>query len=306
MQAQIFDTSKSITQKIESEDLKKRGISLYIKRDDLIHPEVSGNKWRKLMYNFEQFNASKKECILTFGGAFSNHLLAVASSCKLKNIPSIGIVRGEELTPTSNQLLSKCTELGMQLHFVNRMEYMMRNDKEYLEETANEFPNSFIIPEGGANYLGIIGCQVILNELNVPIDHLFVAQGTTTTSCGILMNDKFKMLHVVPVMKGFDAIGEMNALFKKTGIDQEYVEERLGKVKVHSEFHFGGYGKYTPELINFIKSINEKWNFPLDKIYTGKAFFALMNEIQKGNLDNQSILFIHTGGLHESVNQLDQ
>lgn len=306
MQAQIFDTSKSITQKIESEDLQKRGISLFIKRDDLIHPEVSGNKWRKLLYNFEQYNVSKKECILTFGGAFSNHLLAVASACKLKNIPSIGIVRGEELTPTSNQLLSKCTELGMQLHFVSRMEYIMRNDKEYLEETASEFPNSFIIPEGGANYLGIIGCQAILNELTVPIDHVFVAQGTTTTSCGILMNDKFKILHVVPVMKGFDAIGEMNTLFKKTGIDQEYVEERLGKVKVHSEFHFGGYGKYTPQLINFIKSINEKWNLPLDKIYTGKAFFALMNEIQSGNLDNQSIVFIHTGGLHESVNQLDQ
>ena len=302
----IFDTSKSITQKIESDELHQRGISLYVKRDDLIHPEVSGNKWRKLKYNFEQFKLSKKEQILTFGGAYSNHLLAVASACQLNGIPSIAIVRGEELTEKSNDLLSKCASLGMQLHFISRMEYGMRNDKEYLEEISIDFPNSYIIPEGGANYLGIIGCQQILNEVEVSIDHVFVAQGTTTTSCGILLNSNFKKLHVVPVMKGFDSKQEMSSLYKKTGFESAIISELLEKVIFHLDHHFGGYGKYTSELIDFIKSVGEKMQLPLDKIYTGKAFFALMNEIQRGNLDNQNLLFIHTGGLHTSVNQLDQ
>lgn len=296
MQAQNFDTSKSIIQKIESEDLHKRGISLYIKRDDLIHPEVSGNKWRKLKYNFEQFKSSKKEQVLTFGGAYSNHLLAVASACKMFDIPSIGILRGEELNENSNSILSRCNELGMKLHPISRLEYGMRSDKEYLEELAIEFPNSYMIPEGGANYMGIIGCQEILNENNQSFDHVFIAQGTTTTSCGVMLSANLNKLHVIPVLKGFDSVSEMKNLLSKTGFEADVISELLEKVEVHSEYHFGGYGKFNEELIEFIIKSNENWNLPLDKIYTAKAFYGLMEELKNPIFDHSTILFVHTGG----------
>lgn len=292
-----FDTSKSILQEIVHTDFSMRGIKLFVKRDDLIHSHVSGNKWRKLKYNFQQFEQSKKERIVTFGGAFSNHLLATASACHEKSVDCIGIVRGEELTVESNHVLNECSGLGMKLHFVSRMEYEMRSDKEYLEELAIDFPNSYFIPEGGANYLGIIGCQEILNEIDQKVDEVFIAQGTSTTSCGILLNDKCEKLNVVPVLKGYHSLEEMQNLYSKVGIPNELIEELLEKVIVHSDSHFGGYGKWNDELLAFIDSCNSKYNLLLDKIYTAKAFYALMNEVKTGNSDNKNILFIHTGGL---------
>jgi len=292
-----FDTSKSILQEVIHPDFSSKGIQLFVKRDDLIHSHVSGNKWRKLNYNFQQFMQSKKDRIVTFGGAFSNHLLATACACHELSISCIGIVRGEELSPNSNRVLQECSRLGMQLHFVSRMEYEMRHDKEYLEELAIDFPNSFFIPEGGANYLGIIGCQELLNEVHFEIDQVFIAQGTTTTSCGVLMHDRCKKLHVVPVLKGFDSLEEMRNLYAKVGIPGELIDELLSKIVVHSESHFGGYGKWTDELLAFIEYCQKNYSLPLDKVYTAKAFSALMDEVNKGNLNNQKVLFIHTGGL---------
>lgn len=292
-----FDTTKSILQEIIHADFSSRGIRLFVKRDDLIHSHVSGNKWRKLKYNFQQFEQSKKERIITFGGAFSNHLLATASACHEASVDCIGIVRGEELTAESNNVLSECSRLGMKLHFVSRMEYEMRSDKEYLEELAIDFPNSYFIPEGGANYLGIIGCQEILTEVEEKVDHVFVAQGTSTTSCGILLNDSCQKLHVVPALKGYNSMEEMTNLYLRVGIPGELIDELLSKVIVHADHHFGGYGKWNDELLAFIESCELKYQLPLDKIYTSKAFAALIDEVTKGNLDNQNLLFIHTGGL---------
>jgi len=292
-----FDSSKSLLQEVVHPDFLSRGITLFIKRDDLIHHFVSGNKWRKLKYNFQQFYHSKKEQIITFGGAFSNHLLATASACNLEKIPCIGIVRGEELKKNSNDVLKKCADLGMKLHFISRMEYEMRSDKEYLEELAVDYPNSFMVPEGGANYLGIIGCQEILSEIETEIDHVFVAQGTSTTSCGLLLHNSCKKLHVVPVLKGYDSFSEMRNLFFKAGIPSELVDELLCKVVVHEDYHFGGYGKWNDELLAFIEWCGVNYQLPLDKIYTAKAFSALMDEVNKGSLDHQTVVFIHTGGL---------
>jgi len=295
-----FDTSVSVLQKIEHPSLSARHVGLFIKRDDLIHSEVSGNKWRKLKFNIAQFRISKKEHILTFGGAFSNHLLAAASACNQFNISSIGIVRGEELDENSNPVLKRCSELGMKLHFISREEYAMRSDKEYLEEVSIDFANSFIIPEGGANYFGMIGCQEILKEVDFAIDHVFVAQGTSTTSCGLLLSNQVRNLHVVPALKGYDSILEMSDLFAKTGIENDLVKQLLEKVIVHDDFHFGGYAKSTPELELFIEKMKIEMNLALDKVYTAKAFFALMKEIESGKLDNQVVVFVHTGGLFQN------
>ena len=299
-----FITSNSILQQIHHALLDEHGVELFIKRDDLIHTEVSGNKWRKLKYNFEQFRRSKKEYILTFGGAFSNHLLATASACYQNGIASIGIVRGEELNVDANHILKRCADLGMRLEFISRMEYGMRGDKEYLEELSLEFPNSFIIPEGGANYLGMIGCQEIMSEIEGDFDEVFVAQGTSTTSCGLLLSNKTKSLHVVPALKGYQSISEMTQLLSRTGVERELIDDLLLKVTVHDNAHFGGYAKADEQLLRFIKKINDEMNLPLDKVYTGKAFFALMNELESGRLDGKKIVFVHTGGLYGVVNEL--
>lgn len=292
----LFDTRKSILQEINDKELSARGITLLIKRDDLIHPEVSGNKWRKLRYIIEHFKQSRNERILTFGGAYSNHLLATASACHQLGIPAIGIVRGEELSEEANPLLKRCQELGMYLHFVTREEYAFRGMKEYHEELILEFPNTYIIPEGGANYYGMIGCQEIIGELPA-FDHIFVAQGTSTTSCGLLLGINGQQLHVVPSIKNYDSKKEMSILLSKSGIETDLTEELLNGIQVHEMYHFGGYAKVTDELTDFIDYCEKKHQLTLDKVYTAKAFYGLMQEIKKTDYNHSTIVFLHTGGL---------
>ncbi len=298
MSTTIFNTQKSILQAIEIPELVQRGIKLYVKRDDLIHNEVSGNKWRKLKYNIEQVYQGKFEGVFTFGGAFSNHLVATASACNQLGLKSIGFVRGNELTINSNDTLKRCYELGMELRFLSREEYALRNDKQYIHEIQSENLGFYPIPEGGSNYLGVIGCQEIVKEIEIPIDHLFIAQGTATTSCGVLIgkNSQTK-LHVIPVLKGFHSKETMVDILKYALLDEDYANELVEDVIVHSEYHFGGYGKYSDELIHFIKDIYSGYQLPLDFVYTGKVFYGMLEELRSGNFDNQTVVFIHTGGL---------
>lgn len=296
---ELFETSKSILQEIKLDPVTFRNIRLLVKRDDLIHSEVSGNKWRKLKYNIELVLFQKKDGILTFGGAYSNHLLATAAACQIAGLKSIGIVRGEELSITSNENLKRCAALGMELIFIAREAYDTRNEKHVQETWKEDYPFYLLVPEGGANYYGIVGCQEIWKELPEEIDHLFVAQGTTTTSCGLLvgLNEKTQ-LHVVPVLKGFDSKGEMKKQLFPFLIDEETIQEHLDRVEVHAETHFGGYGKWNQELLDFIQTCEQEYNLPLDKIYTGKAFFALMSWLEKQHFQTlQTVVFLHTGGL---------
>lgn len=294
----MFDEQRSIVQRLNSEELDKRNIRLYIKRDDLIHGVVSGNKWRKLKYNFLRAKELKNEGVLTFGGAFSNHLIATAAAAEVAGLRSIGIVRGDELTPQSNNTLMACSSYGMELVFVSREEYMLRYEREYHEELIERFPNHLIVPEGGANYYGMIGCQEILKGLEMEPDHIVVAQGTTTTSLGVLMvlSDRQK-LDVIPALKGFDSKQEMKRLLMRSGFDSEYIDEVLDKVRVLGDYHFGGYAKASEELINFIREVYWNFNLKTDPVYTGKAFYAMFDRMRSGDYDNSTVLFIHTGGL---------
>ena len=294
----LYSTENSILQEIILDNLIERNIQLFIKRDDLIDPFVSGNKWRKLKFNVEQTLSQKKEGILTFGGAFSNHLVASAAACKQAGIKSVGIVRGDELKSDSNETLRKCVDFGMQLEFVSRSKYDLRYDRIYKEELNIQFPNFYQVPEGGANFYGMMGCQEILSEIPIDYDSIFVAQGTTTTSCGLLlgMNEE-SSLHVVPVLKNYDSNTEMRQLLNYSIFDEELTDELINRVIIHSDSHFGGYAKYTKELLTFIQDFYAKTQVPLDPIYTGKVMFTIFEEIEKGNLDNQKIVFIHTGGI---------
>lgn|SRR3989338_2514134 len=293
-----MQTSNSIVQELHDPDWEAKNIRVFFKRDDLIHPLVSGNKWRKLKYHLELCAARKNTGILTFGGAYSNHLLACAAVCQEKGLSAVGIVRGDELNPNSNPTLRDCAELGMHLRFVARDEYELRHDRMYQEEWLAEFPNHLLVEEGGAGYYGMIGCQEIVGEIEVHFDQVWLAMGTGTTSCGVLLGLQEKQtLHAVPVLKGFDALATMTTMFGKTGLEKEWIHDQLKKAQVHPEFHFGGYGKYTEELLTFVRSFYFKHHIPLDPVYTGKAVFALCDELKKSSCTNTSVLFIHTGGI---------
>ena len=288
----------SVLQQILIPELLDRGISLYIKRDDLIHPVISGNKWRKLNYNIQQAIHSKYIGVFTFGGAFSNHLVATAAVCQLSGLQSIGFVRGDELNTTSNETLKQCADYGMKLIFLSREMYALHNDKQFIDELKLDHPGFYAVPEGGANFYGIVGCQEIWKEIDLKVDHAFVAQGTTTTSCGLLLGKpENTSLHVIPVLKGFDAKKEMTNRIKWFLFDEEIATELVEQVHVHNQFHCEGYAKYDKDLLQFIVDFYRKTGIPLDPIYTGKAMRGMLEIISDPLFDNQTILFFHTGGI---------
>lgn len=298
MQASELYKVPSPVQAFHLDWMKERNLSLTIKRDDLIHDAVSGNKWRKLKFNILQVKHLGKTGILTFGGAYSNHLLATAHACYSFGLESMAIVRGDELNEKSNDILSQCSKWGMQFRFVSREEYHLKDDFEYKNELKDEFRSHYIIPEGGKSYLGIIGCQEIVSELQNEFDEIWVAQGTCTTSIGLALSCNVNQtIQAVPILKGFDVSMEISDIMKFAGFDPESVGQVLSRLNIHAEYHFGGYGKTTEELLNFILKMKEEHDLGLDPIYTGKAFFALQDYYKNSDIENRKIVFLHTGGL---------
>lgn len=294
---EFIQKERSIEQAFRLPTFGLEHIELFVKRDDLLHPIISGNKWRKLKYNVQQAIQTKHIGIFTFGGAFSNHLVATAAACKKVGLKSIGFVRGEELNETSNETLKKCSELGMKLIFLSREMYFMRDDKEFIDELRIEHPGYFPVPEGGANYYGIIGCQEIWQELSTTYDHVFVACGTGTTAAGLILGKPAQtQLHIIPVLKGFETEKTIRNLVKWSVFDEEMTDELLQGVHFHEEYHFGGYAKLNPELLEFQEKVRNH-NLPLDQVYTAKAFYALTDMCKQKVFSGKKILFIHTGGL---------
>lgn len=294
----FIDAHKSELQCLDNQTWLEHDIQVFVKRDDLLHPEISGNKWRKLKYNIQQAIHLHSEGVFTFGGAYSNHLVATAAAAIEFGLKSIGFVRGEELNSNSNETLKRCAELGMDLQFLSREMYALHDDKMFVDELRLENPCFYPVPEGGGNYYGIIGCQEIWKEIPKDTDHVFLAQGTAATSCGVLLGmPENCQLHVVPALKGFDSIETMRSLFYGFFLEEEELDELLQKVTVHADFHFGGYAKYTPELLKFIQDTYKKYGLPLDPVYTAKAFFAMNEELKKPVYHGKKIVFLHTGGL---------
>jgi|TARA_R110000737_G_scaffold164641_2_gene192326 1-aminocyclopropane-1-carboxylate deaminase len=286
---------------------KERNLKFFIKRDDLIHSAVSGNKWRKLKYNILQAQHLKKDGIITFGGAYSNHILATAHACKSLGLKSIAFIRGEELNSSSNSILKQCSDWGMELIFISREEYRMKDDWDYLNELKSEYSSYFIVSEGGKNFFGIVGCQEIIKEIEQPFNDIWTAIGTATTSIGLAMSvQEHQIVHAVPVLAGFDSRAEIEKILKSQGLGEETNEDVFSTMEFHPDFSFGGYGKTTPELIEFIQEIKESINLELDPVYTAKAFFAMVHHYQNNNDSNKSIVFLHTGGLIAGQGLLNQ
>lgn len=274
-----------------------KDLELFVKRDDLIHKYISGNKIRKLNQNIFSFYKNKCKKLVTFGGAFSNHLLATAALCNELSIDCVGIVRGEELNVNSNGILKKCSSLGMQLNFVSRTNFSEQKKMSGL--LVNDGIPTWFVPEGGANLEGIEGCKEIVAENEEIFDYYVVAQGTTTTSIGIaLALPPSAKIIVVPVLKGFDSKSEMKSLLNNVDL-WNIIKD---KIIVLDDFHFGGYAKSTNELSEFISEINQLNEMQIEEVYTGKALYALKNYLEKNTVKNKKVLFIHTGGIFTDKN----
>lgn len=273
-------------QKIE---IKNPNLELFIKREDLIHPLISGNKFRKLKYNLLQAKEENQTTLLTFGGAFSNHILAVSCAGFEHNFKTIGIVRGEELVDKINEnpTLKKAQELGMQFKFVSREWYRTKNENESIEQLKNEFGNFYLLPEGGTNELAIKGCEEILTNEDEIFTHICCSIGTGGTISGII-NSSFSGQQVIgfPSLKGDFISKEISNFVHKANWN------------IISDYHFGGYGKISDELIRFINDFYSQHKIPLDPIYTGKMMFGIDDLIKNNYFPKGSkILAIHTGGL---------
>lgn len=299
MEATKLFNLPSPLQRLDYALFNSKNVTVYVKRDDLIHPEISGNKWRKLKLNFEKYKQGGYDAILTFGGAYSNHIAATAALGKLFDIPCIGIIRGEELTANSNETLKAATVNGMQLFFVTREEYSWRYEDDYKHQLRNKFGHILIVEEGGANFYGMMGCTEIISEIDIQPDFYFVSAGTGTTTAGLLMAENKAKIIVVPALSNGDFLRkDILDLLTYGGLTDEDLIEKDEQLSLLTEFSFGGYGKVTAELIAFMNTFYKATQLPLDQIYTAKLFYALCRLIETGEIPSGStVITIHTGGL---------
>lgn len=270
---------------------------IFLKPEYAIHPTVSGNKIRKLKYNLDKFKKENYEGVLTFGGAFSNHIAATAAAGNTLGIPTIGVIRGMEVSTKigSNQTLSYAQKCGMKLEFISRTEYKLKTEKSYLASLESKYPNYYIIPEGGTNHLAVKGCEEILTDEDRQFDVICCAVGTGGTLSGII-NSSLPHQKIIgfPALKGAFLKQDICKFAKQSNWD------------LCQDYHFGGYAKVHLNLIEFINRFKREFKIPLDPIYTGKMLFGVFDMMDKGMFSkSQKVLAIHTGGLQgiEGMNQ---
>lgn len=286
----LFDQEKDVpTQQI---DLSIWGIEkneLFIRREDLLHPQVSGNKFRKLKYNLLKAEEEAKNTLLTFGGAYSNHISAVAAVANQEGFKSIGIIRGEELSSkiSENPTLSYAQECGMQLCFISRSEYRKKDEPEFLNNLQKEFGDFYMLPEGGTNTLAVKGCEEILRKKDSEYDYICAAVGTGGTLSG-LVKASFPHQEVL----GFSAL---KGTFQSDKVRHHTTKNNY---KIIDYYCFGGYGKIDYELVRFINEFKQHTGIPIDPVYTGKMMFGIFDLLKNGYFrENSRIFAIHSGGL---------
>ncbi len=262
---------------------------LFVKPEYLIHPFISGNKYRKLKYNLQKAKALNKNTLLTFGGAYSNHIAATAYAGKSYGFNTIGIIRGEELKDKveSNPTLKFSKSCGMQFKFVTREAYRSKLENDFIENLKLEFGDFYLVPEGGTNQLAIKGCEEILNDSDRDFDFICCSVGTGGTISGLINSSQsHQKILGFPALKGDFIREDIRKFAKKENWD------------LITDYHFGGYGKIKPELITFINDFKRKYNIPLDPVYTGKMMYGIFDLIEKQFFPEEAkILAIHTGGL---------
>lgn len=282
--------------------LEEKKIELFIKREDLIHPYISGNKFRKLKYNLDEAIKLKKKSLLTFGGAFSNHIVATAVAGELAGLKTFAVIRGEELglnlakTLEENPTLRRAHESGMKFHFVSREVYRQKTSFGFIEKMKNKWGDFYLIPEGGTNIFGVQGCEEILSAEDKKFNIICCAVGTGGTIAGLINGSRRNQKLIgFPALKG----NFLSEEIKKYATNSK-------KWRLQKDYTFGGYAKHTDELIGFINDFNKQTGILLDPVYTGKMMFGILDLIKKDYFEeNTKIVAIHTGGIQgiDGVNQ---
>ena len=286
-------------QQVKLDFLEEKNIQLYVLREDLIHPTISGNKWRKLLYNLQEAKNLGKQQLLTFGGAFSNHIAATAAAGKQFGFKTIGIIRGEEHLPL-NPTLQLAYENGMQFHYVDRTFYREKKyDVLFLETLKEQYGDFYLVPEGGSNAFAVKGCTEIIKNINIDYDIICCACGTGGTIAGIIASvDETKQVIGFPALKGGEFLKNDIQQLLADYQQQFSVEINHPNWSLNTDYHFGGYAKITPELIDFVNDFYQNHSIPLDLIYTGRMLFGIYEMAKMSAFFNgKKIVAIHTGGL---------
>lgn len=291
-------TAPTPLQRLDDVRLERAGVNLWIKRDDLIHPGIPGNKWRKLKHNLETARAQGADTLLTFGGAFSNHIFATANAGAVFGFRTIGLIRGERHEPL-NPVLQHATDCGMELHYISRDEYRLKGTVDFQQGLARFGDHVHVLPEGGSNSLAVRGCAEIVAEVNMPFDVICCAVGTGGTLAGLIAG--LSTSHRgsasalgVSTLKGGDFLCEdVRDLLIRADVDGSSVAW-----DIELTHHFGGFAKVKRPLIDFVNDFNQRHDFELDPIYTGKMMFALFDLIENGHWPaGSTIIAVHTGGV---------
>jgi len=280
---------------IPSKEAKNAGVRLLVKSEYLNHPFVSGNKWWKLKYNLEEARKSGNRTLLTFGGAYSNHIYATAAAAKELGLKSIGVIRGEKVLPL-NSTLTFAGECGMQMHFVSREEYRKKLERSFVESLREKFGDFYLIPEGGSNTLAVKGCAEFAREKlsSTEFDYLCLPVGTGGTMAGIIagLEGKKNIIGFSVLKNGSFLIDEVRKL------QWEYSARDYPNWTLQTDYHFGGYAKQTPALNEFILNMEDQHHLSLDPIYTAKTVAGVFDLIERSYFSKGStILILHTGGL---------
>lgn len=266
-------------QEAHDERFARRGLRLLLKRDDLIHPLVTGNKWRKLAPNLRNALDAGHGTLLTFGGAWSNHLRATAAAGRLLGPATVGVVRGDELADRPlNASLARCAADGMRLHFVSRADYRRRGDADFLAELAERFGDPQVIPEGGSNTAAVHGCTELARELHGRADVVAVPCGTGGTLAGLAggLAPGQRALGVA-VLKGGFLTGEV------TSLQRAAFGSVRGDWSVNDRFHFGGYARTTPELADFAADFAARHGLPpVEPVYVAKMLYGVVRLAEEG------------------------
>ncbi len=279
-------------QQVQSPLLTRKGVSLFVKRDDLIHPLLSGNKWRKLKYNIIEAKRQGKTTLLSFGGAYSNHIHALAAAGKLLGFRTIGIIRGEKpsrLSPT----LQFAQAQGMELRFISRAEYREKKRQACQEHWQAEFPDAYILPEGGSNVAALPGCAEIIAEIDQQLGYsryiIAAPVGSGGTVAGLLKAKPSPEVLGCAVLKNGEFLREDIASLLQRSVEDFVLLTR---------YHCGGYAKAPDYLLEFIRQFRQEFGIVLEPVYSGKLFYALFDLIENDYFAPEtSLVALHTGGL---------
>ena len=282
---------------------------LFLKRDDLLHPQVSGNKWRKLKYNLLEARRLGHHTLLTYGGTYSNHLYAVAAAGKEGGFQTIGVVRGEDHQTRDTPTLRFVREQGMHLHFVTRQAYRAKTSRTFQDALIGQFGPFYAIPEGGSNALAVRGVAELYSELESQLgerpDVLTAPVGTGGTLAGLVASAPVgtQVLGFSALKGGAFLAGEVERLLNETG---RPVPPPSARFQIYTEYHFGGYARTTPGLLAFIRVFERQTGVRIEQVYTGKMLYGIFDLARRGVFpEGTKLIALHTGGMQGRSPVLD-